>query len=72
MTNGTRTKRANQWLAIFWASHIPVAVGAYFLLPRETFVALSLLYTVIVSQFNLVGTHWGAAIAARVNEKQDE
>lgn len=72
MTSATRSKRANQWLAIFWASHIPVAIVAYVLLPRELFIALSLLYTVIASIWANMASHWAGAIAARGNEKQDE
>ena len=72
MTSGTRTKRINEWLAIFWASHIPVAIAAYLLLPRDLFIALSLLYTVIASIWANIASHWAAAIAARVGEKQDE
>jgi hypothetical protein len=65
-------KSANGWLAIFWATHIPLAVWAFFALPRETFIALSLLYTVIASQWANVASHVAGWVAGRVEVEQHD
>ena len=50
-------------LAIFWGTHVPVAIVAYIVLPTEVFVAVSLLYTVIASIWANVASHWAADFA---------
>lgn len=68
----TSTRLVNIWLAVFWASHVPLAIIAYLVLPRDMFIAVSLLYCVIASQWANIASHWAAAIAARAEEKLDE
>ena len=55
--------------AIFWVTHVPIAVVAYFLLGFETFVKVSLLYTVLASIWANVASHWTGGIAARSREE---
>jgi hypothetical protein len=62
----------NIWLAVFWACHVPIGIIAYLVLPRDVFIAVSLLYCVIASQWANIASHWAAAIAARAEEKLDE
>jgi len=56
-------------LAIFWASHIPIGILAYLLLPRDVFIAASLLYTVIASQWANVASHWAADFAEQAAQE---
>lgn len=68
----TSARLVNIWLAVFWACHVPIGILAFILLPRDVFIAVSLLYTVIASQWANIASHWAAALAARAEEKLDE
>lgn len=72
VANPARERRLNMWGAIFWASHVPIGIVAYVLLPRDVFMAIALLYTVIASQWANIASHWAAAIAARAEEKLED
>jgi hypothetical protein len=65
-------KAVHGWLAVFWASHIPPAFVAYFVMERSAFIALSLLYTVVASQWANVATHFTGWVAGRIEVHQEE
>lgn len=56
-----RQQRAWGW---FWYCNIPAVVAAYFVLDRETFVSVSLLYLAVVSVWALGISHHARAEAA--------
>lgn len=54
--------------AIFWGLNIPPVVGSYFLLGRDTWEAIMLVYLAVVSIWALVDTNLTGAAAARARK----
>lgn len=65
-------KAAHGWSSLFWLANIPPFTASYFLLERELFVGLSLLYLGIVSIWANFATHATGWVAGRVEVRQDE
>lgn len=60
-----RTARIHNGWALFWFGNIPPVVASYFILGRDAWEAVMLLYLAVVSIWANAATHLARAGAAR-------